>query len=178
MRFAIAAAALAAACLAVPAQAAVRLYQYAISATVTGTQTVYNPNQIGCNGGGPNSLYCLSPGPYSEAFTDLFVPLVSEDGTGTFNYGGCVSLGCYSGTIIGGFNPDGTPNFSGVDFSFLYQSIPHYKYGTAPTFAARLISVDGVAPVPEPATWAMLMLGFGGIGAALRRRRHAHLKPA
>jgi hypothetical protein len=25
--------------------------------------------------------------------------------------------------------------------------------------------------VPEPSTWAMLLLGFGGIGAALRRRR-------
>lgn len=25
--------------------------------------------------------------------------------------------------------------------------------------------------VPEPATWAMLILGFGGVGAALRRRR-------
>ena len=28
-----------------------------------------------------------------------------------------------------------------------------------------------VAAVPEPATWTMMLLGFGGIGAALRRRR-------
>ena len=27
--------------------------------------------------------------------------------------------------------------------------------------------------VPEPATWAMMLLGFGGIGAALRRRKLA-----
>jgi hypothetical protein len=26
------------------------------------------------------------------------------------------------------------------------------------------------APVPEPATWAMMMLGFGGLGYTLRRR--------
>ena len=26
-------------------------------------------------------------------------------------------------------------------------------------------------PVPEPATWAMMLLGFGGIGMAMRRRR-------
>lgn len=26
--------------------------------------------------------------------------------------------------------------------------------------------------VPEPATWALLIMGFGGAGAALRRRRH------
>jgi hypothetical protein len=25
--------------------------------------------------------------------------------------------------------------------------------------------------VPEPATWAMMMIGFGGMGALLRRRR-------
>jgi len=27
--------------------------------------------------------------------------------------------------------------------------------------------------VPEPATWALLIAGFGGIGAAQRRRRSA-----
>jgi hypothetical protein len=32
----------------------------------------------------------------------------------------------------------------------------------------------GGGPVPEPATWAMMLLGFGGMGAILRRnRRHA-----
>jgi hypothetical protein len=32
-----------------------------------------------------------------------------------------------------------------------------------------------VAAVPEPATWAMMLIGFGGIGSALRRRK---VKPA
>jgi len=27
--------------------------------------------------------------------------------------------------------------------------------------------------IPEPSTWAMMILGFGGTGAMLRRRRHA-----
>ncbi|MEY2883272.1 MAG: motif, partial [Pseudomonadota bacterium] len=30
-----------------------------------------------------------------------------------------------------------------------------------------------VGQVPEPATWAMLLIGFGATGAALRRRRKA-----
>ena len=35
-----------------------------------------------------------------------------------------------------------------------------------------------VAPVPEPGTWAMMLLGFAVIGAVLRRRRSAALSPA
>lgn len=35
----------------------------------------------------------------------------------------------------------------------------------------RLGGIAGVAVVPEPATWAMMILGFGGVGALMRRRR-------
>ncbi|MBS0360890.1 MAG: PEPxxWA-CTERM sorting domain-containing protein [Proteobacteria bacterium] len=50
-------------------------------------------------------------------------------------------------------------------------------------FDVRSYSVDGIGPlmdnvtvdvtggVPEPATWALMILGFGAAGAALRRRR-------
>lgn len=43
-----------------------------------------------------------------------------------------------------------------------------FGYGT--TSYAYAIRSDGVAPVPEPATWAMLIAGFGLIGGAMRRR--------
>ena len=37
---------------------------------------------------------------------------------------------------------------------------------------AKQFRVIGVGPtIPEPATWAMMIMGFGGIGAVLRRRR-------
>lgn len=36
---------------------------------------------------------------------------------------------------------------------------------------ARLSGTDGVSAVPEPATWAMVLVGFGMIGAAARYRR-------
>lgn len=32
-------------------------------------------------------------------------------------------------------------------------------------------------PVPEPATWAMMLIGFGGIGFAMRRKRGAAVLP-
>ncbi len=36
--------------------------------------------------------------------------------------------------------------------------------------------VTNTPPVPEPATWAMMLVGFGGIGVAMRRRRKGHGK--
>ena len=35
------------------------------------------------------------------------------------------------------------------------------------------LDITSPAAVPEPATWAMMLMGFGGLGAALRRRRAA-----
>jgi hypothetical protein len=36
----------------------------------------------------------------------------------------------------------------------------------------RIASTEaGVPPVPEPATWGMMLLGFAGVGMALRRKR-------
>ena len=37
----------------------------------------------------------------------------------------------------------------------------------------RLVLSPGIS-VPEPATWAMMLLGFGGIGMAMRRNRKAN----
>lgn len=39
------------------------------------------------------------------------------------------------------------------------------------TVAGRQLSV--LSAVPEPGTWAMMLIGFGGIGYAMRRRRKA-----
>jgi hypothetical protein len=40
------------------------------------------------------------------------------------------------------------------------------------------VPITPAAPVPEPASWAMMLLGFALIGGALRRRRAAGLLPA
>lgn len=40
-----------------------------------------------------------------------------------------------------------------------------YNYGNP----SRLITTGGIGAVPEPATWAMMLFGFFGVGAAVRR---------
>ena len=39
--------------------------------------------------------------------------------------------------------------------------------------ATQIVSGQIQAAVPEPGTWAMMLIGFGGMGVALRRRRSA-----
>jgi hypothetical protein len=39
------------------------------------------------------------------------------------------------------------------------------------------VTAEAVGTVPEPETWAVMVLGFGGVGAAVRRRRQAHQPP-
>lgn len=41
------------------------------------------------------------------------------------------------------------------------------------TYTLRVTGYFTPDPVPEPATWAMMLLGFGVIGAAVRQRRQA-----
>jgi hypothetical protein len=49
--------------------------------------------------------------------------------------------------------------------SFSFRQDPDY-------FNLDNISVTRVAPgVPEPGTWAMMLIGFGAVGSAMRRRR-------
>ena len=49
------------------------------------------------------------------------------------------------------------------------------SYGTAGLYAFiddfRLGAPAATGAVPEPATWAMMLVGFGAVGGALRRRQ-------
>ena len=52
--------------------------------------------------------------------------------------------------------------------------------GSMTVIPARFtVTQETIGTVPEPATWAMLVLGFGGIGAMLRlARRRQHIPAA
>lgn len=59
---------------------------------------------------------------------------------------------------------DPNPILSGsLDLSTWFPNNPGWSHITF--FDTR------TPPIPEPGTWAMLLLGFGGVGIAIRRRR-------
>jgi hypothetical protein len=45
-------------------------------------------------------------------------------------------------------------------------------YGIGVTDGPYVLDYQAVAPVPEPSTWAMMILGFFGIGFMAYRRRN------
>lgn len=70
-------------------------------------------------------------------------------------------------TILGG-----TGQFDGASGGFL--GIGRVDQRTAGVTRVTL----NFAPVPEPATWATMLLGFAGIGLTIRRRETQALRPA
>jgi hypothetical protein len=73
----------------------------------------------------------------------------------------------YSDTAAGGKYADNGAGFDSID-----NAASAYVHDNAigSQFTNYAFRVDGGA-VPEPAAWALMIVGFGGAGAALRRRR-------
>ena len=77
-----------------------------------------------------------------------------------------VSVGSFNGSVVGTANKSGNTNMSGyVNFTGAYNEITLKT--TQPNFEVDNLAVGGI---PEPSTWAMMLLGFGGLGFLMYRR--------
>jgi hypothetical protein len=86
--------------------------------------------------------------------------------TASFDGGLTIQLGNAFVDFFGGQLFTGTtasPTFGAGTYSLLL--------GGDTDFAATLRIVEVAASVPEPASWAMMLAGFGVVGYAMRRRR-------
>jgi hypothetical protein len=76
-----------------------------------------------------------------------------------------------STTVASGASPSFFGYTSNTPFSTLIISSPHSNsfFATLDNFQYGI----AIGTVPEPTTWAMMLLGFAGIGVAMRRRQRA-----
>jgi hypothetical protein len=70
--------------------------------------------------------------------------------------------------------PDGFQCYQRVNYSQVYVSFA--IRGTPGNTIGGTVTLQDHSPVPEPATWALMIMGFGLAGATLRRRRAASPK--
>jgi hypothetical protein len=84
------------------------------------------------------------------------------------NFAGC-------GWFCGGPRVNGSDELTHDLFDFgTYQYYDFYSLGTGGNAAPGNVLLGGLVlttSVPEPDTWAMMLLGFGVVGAAVRRNR-------
>ena len=68
-----------------------------------------------------------------------------------------------------------TTSLAGLTGQYYLYSVTAAN-GVNPGLSELSFEGDLVAAVPEPATWALMILGFGIVGSALRRRRRAQVR--
>jgi len=118
----------------------------AVGTATSGTSTGFTfatggLNSTGCNGSG--NFFCFSN--TSAVFASPLPSSLSLDFSVTSNTAGSWA------NYVGDFKIDWT--------------------GSKNNYSLVSLPISGHDPVPEPATWAMMLLGFGGIGMAMRRSR-------
>lgn len=136
-------------------------------------------------GGGSVDLDGDNPGEISETLTlakgsyDLSFYLSGNPDGGAATKSLTVSVGSESGAYS--FT---TGSNTRVAMNYLLETLPFTVASTGPvtvTFASTDVSTSPYGPVvggvsvasavPEPASWALMLTGLGGFGAALRSRR-------
>lgn len=122
---------------------------------------------------GGSYQFNLDP-PVADPFHDVFLVLYSDNFNPVSPLGNILALDDdSSGLSIGGAQLafDLAP---GVDYFAVATGFENIDFGSfaliidGPGTATR---IDRGGAVPEPASWALMLTGFGGMGALVRRRR-------
>ena len=117
------------------------------------------------------------PFTYNTLFTLLvnFTLPAGTPGAGTVYsalVGGSVTNSTTGGVLFDFNNTPQTINYTGGSFTLAINDVS-VNSSEVPTNTAITGTIR--TAVPEPATWALMLLGFGGIGLAMQRRRRPAL---
>jgi hypothetical protein len=128
-------------------------FSFALNSTVVFAGT------FNLGGGGADVVYY---NPYGAVATNL----------GNTFFGGGTESVSFSGLAL---------NAGSNTFTFSYASLPAPTYAGFQGLGDEGWGVEQVSVgsgVPEPAAWAMMLIGFGAMGAAMRSRRKAAIATA
>ena len=143
-----------------------QLINLSINGTVTGTQSTVQCNVAST----PDCLAIYPGGTLSEQFLAAFnfslPPANLGQGTNPFTYGNPRSAGLWSGIIV---NSNGY--LTGQDLSFIRED-SSCMFGAVGcrVVLASAATFNVVGGIPEPGTWATMLLGFFLIGAVMRHQ--------
>ena len=138
---------------------------------VASTAYFVAPTQVGLQ------LGTLAAGKY---MMQLFLPQWDANWATAFSLNGVFSAPVQAGgRLAGGPNYPGRTMPQWVKVEFDADGVSEYTIRTEGVTRYQVLSafqfrtVPSTAAIPEPSTWAMMILGFGLAGAACRRRRQA-----
>lgn len=129
---------------------------------------------IDLSGGAPGSISQLISGLTSGQVYDISFWLSGNPDGGSTTKVGTVSGGTaqsFSYTLSG---TNSLSNMNWKEFHYVFTALGAtalltFSSGTGDAYGPALDNVS-IAAVPEPATWGMMILGFGLAGGAMRRR--------
>lgn len=137
--------------------------------TIFGFNT--DPNIASTSTGAPDLFNTIAAGNQPNGLAGIEVCYKDSGPSGN-------CTGANGGVAIGG-STSGTFNLAFAslpaavslsDFSVRYQGIDSTKYGFRGDSASG-VPTTMMTPVPEPATWMMMLAGLGIIGSSMRRKR-------
>jgi hypothetical protein len=103
-------------------------------------------------------------------FNGLDLTYAFNDQNASFG-GGLATFTFDGGTSVLTRSFDNLPGFQ--TFNFDAANLTSVRISSTSPFQIDNIRLTAVAAVPEPGTWAMMLIGFGAIGASVRRARRA-----
>jgi hypothetical protein len=140
------------------------------------------------SGYGPSQTFSISSGGNNQTFSATFAYAGAGTFTPSFSYSASYAEQYQSYDFLYNssyYVPSGYYRYYSCGFSqcsewidtSYWQSYPVYGYVTHSTTASTggngALGLTVASPVPESSTWAMMILGFCGLGLVMRHRKKA-----
>jgi hypothetical protein len=150
-------------------------YSFSLTATTSSTEISFGGYQV------PSDeyvskigLFLDGSGPNLLGGSWTFTPAASGSGVATYNDGTSVPALVFGGVIVGSYDTFAQTISTATGDKYTLD----FTYANSPLNAPSglLVTTNAISSaVPEPSTWAMMILGFAGIGFMAYRRKS---KPA